>query len=115
MIMKMLTHLHMVVYTWSCWRICQGEEVEKSLGVIILWKKVFWCALNYMLALGLEFYVDPLCFGSNMHVECVALYIRFLKYPRSSKSDFGAKSYSRSSDEHSVTGRCDQTLAEFGQ
>ena len=27
MIVKMLTHIHMVVYTWRCWHICQGEEV----------------------------------------------------------------------------------------
>ena len=23
----MLTHIHMVVYTWWCWHICKGEEV----------------------------------------------------------------------------------------
>jgi hypothetical protein len=23
----MLTHLHMMVYTWWCWHICKGEEV----------------------------------------------------------------------------------------
>jgi hypothetical protein len=51
------------------------------------------------MVLGLEFYVDPLCFRSNMHVGCVALCISFLKCLRSSKSDFGAKSYSHSSDE----------------
>ena len=28
MIMKMLTHIHMVVYTRWCWHICKGEEVE---------------------------------------------------------------------------------------
>jgi hypothetical protein len=27
MIMKMLTHMHMVVYTWWCWHIYKGEEV----------------------------------------------------------------------------------------
>ena len=27
MIVKMLTHIHMVVYTWWCWHICKGEEV----------------------------------------------------------------------------------------
>ena len=27
MFMKMLTHLHLVVYTWWCWHICKGEEV----------------------------------------------------------------------------------------
>ena len=27
MIVKMLTHIHMVVYTWWCWHICKGDEV----------------------------------------------------------------------------------------
>ena len=57
------------------------------------------------MVLGLESYIDPLCFGSNMNLVCVALCISFPKYPRSSKSDFGAKSYSRSSDKHFATGR----------
>ena len=70
-------------------------------------RKVFWYAPNYMMVLGLEFYVDPLCFGSNMHVRCVALCIRFRKCPRSSKLEFGAKSYSRFSVERSMTGLCD--------
>ena len=25
MIVKMLTHMHMVMYTWWCWHICKGE------------------------------------------------------------------------------------------
>ena len=57
------------------------------------------------MVLDLEFYIDPLCFGSNMHVGCVALYISFPKCLRSSKSEFGAKTYSRFSAERSVTGR----------
>ena len=27
MIVKMLTHIHMMVYTWWCWHICKGDEV----------------------------------------------------------------------------------------
>ena len=27
MIVKMLTHIHMVAYTWWCWHIYKGEEV----------------------------------------------------------------------------------------
>ena len=27
MIVKMLTHIHMVVYTWWCWHIYKGDEV----------------------------------------------------------------------------------------
>ena len=28
MIEKMLTHIHMVVYTWWCWHIYKGDEVR---------------------------------------------------------------------------------------
>jgi hypothetical protein len=66
------------------------------------------------MVLALELCVDPLCFGSNMHMGCVALCISFPKCPRSSKLDFGAKTYSHSSDEHYVIGRYDWMLAEFG-
>jgi hypothetical protein len=45
------------------------------------------------MVLDLEYYFDPLWFRSSMHVGCVALYISFPKYPRSSKSKFGAKKY----------------------
>ena len=27
MIVKMLTHIHIVVYTWWCWHISKGDEV----------------------------------------------------------------------------------------
>ena len=27
MIVKMLTHIHIVVYTWWCWHIYKGDEV----------------------------------------------------------------------------------------
>ena len=27
MIVKMLTHMHMVLFTWWCWHICKGERV----------------------------------------------------------------------------------------
>ena len=57
-----------------------------------------------MMVLGLEFCFDPLCFGSYMHVGCVALCISFPKYPRSSKSEFGAKSYSHFSAQNSGSG-----------
>ena len=100
----MLTHLHMMLFTWWCWHICKGEVVGVELDQLGEEKNGFWCALNYLMALRLEFYVDPLCYGSNLYVGCVALCISFPKYPRSSKSDFGAKSYGHFSGEHSVTG-----------
>jgi hypothetical protein len=31
MIVKMLTHIHIVVYTWWYWHICKGEEVEVEM------------------------------------------------------------------------------------
>jgi len=31
MFMKMLTHLHMVVYTWWCWHICKEKVLELIL------------------------------------------------------------------------------------
>jgi hypothetical protein len=67
-------------------------------------RKVFQCGPNYVMVLGLEFCVDALCFGSNMHVECVALCISFPKCPISSKSEFGAKRYSCFSAQDSGSG-----------
>jgi len=61
------------------------------------------CVEN-MMVIGWEFYVDPLCFGTNMHVGCVVLCISFPKCPRSSKSEFEAKSYRRFSTQDSGSG-----------
>ena len=36
MIEKMLTHIHMVVYTWWCWHICKGGGVCRG--------GIFYCA-----------------------------------------------------------------------
>ena len=62
----MLTHLHLVVYTWWCWHICKGEVVGVELDQLGEERKVFRCALNYVIGLGLEFCVDPLRYGSNV-------------------------------------------------
>jgi hypothetical protein len=32
----MLTHMHMVLFTWWCWRICKGERV--GVDVDQLWE-----------------------------------------------------------------------------
>jgi hypothetical protein len=69
----MLTHLHLIVYTWWCWHICKGEVVGVELDQLREEKTVFQCTPNYRMALGLEFYINPLCFGSNIQVGCVAL------------------------------------------
>ena len=36
-------------------------------------KNGFRCAPNYGLDLGMEFCVDPFCFGSIIQVDCVVL------------------------------------------
>ena len=69
----MLTHLHLVVYTWWCWHICKGEVVGVELDQLGEEREVFRCTPNYRMALDLEFFIDPLHFGSNMQVGCVAL------------------------------------------
>jgi hypothetical protein len=58
------------------------------------------------MVLGWKFYVDPLFFGSNMYMGCVALCISFPKCPRSSKLEFGAKSYRHFSAHDSGSGPC---------
>ena len=68
----MLTHLHLVVYIWWSWHIYKGEVVGVELDQLGE-ERGFLCTLNYRMALDLEFYIYPLCFGSNMQVGCVAL------------------------------------------
>jgi hypothetical protein len=50
----------MVVYTWWCWHIYKGEEVGKVLEELEFKKEG--------MALDLEYFFDPLCFGSSIHV-----------------------------------------------
>ena len=57
-----------------------------------------------LMVLGWEFCIDPLCFGPNMHLVCVALCISFPKCPTSSKSEFGANSYSHFSAQDTGSG-----------
>jgi hypothetical protein len=45
----------MVVYTWWCWHICNGEEVKEVLEELELKK-------GEGMALGLENCIDPLYF-----------------------------------------------------
>ena len=67
-----VTHIHMVVHTWWCWHIYKGV-VGIELDQLGEERKVIRCAPNFVMVLGLEFYINPLCFGSNMQVGCVAL------------------------------------------
>ena len=73
MIMKMLTHMHMVLFTWCCWHICKGEGVGVDVDQLGEAIKVFRCSPKTRLALGVEYCFDPLCFGSNIQLGCVVL------------------------------------------
>jgi hypothetical protein len=41
MVVKMLTHLHMMVYTWWCWHIYKREDVGVDLDQLREEKKGF--------------------------------------------------------------------------
>jgi hypothetical protein len=58
MVVKMLIHLHMMVYTGWCWHICKEKEIGEVLEKLESKKGV--------MVLRLEFCIDPLFFGSNM-------------------------------------------------
>ena len=64
MIVKMLTHMHMALFTWCCWHICKGKGVGVDVDQLGEGRKAFRCSPNTRLALGMEFWVDPFCFGS---------------------------------------------------
>ena len=73
MIVKMLTHMLMVLFTWCCWHICKGKCVGVDVDQLEEERKVFRCSPDIRMALGVEYCFDPLCFGSSIHVGCVAL------------------------------------------
>ena len=52
MIVKMLTHMHMVLFTWWCWHICKGEGVGVDVNQLGEGRKAFRCSLDTRLALG---------------------------------------------------------------
>ena len=66
MIVKMLTHMHMVLFTWWCWHICKGKRVGVDVDQLWEARKVFWFSLEVRLSLGVEYCFDPLCFGSSI-------------------------------------------------
>ena len=66
MIVKMLTHMHLVLFTWSCWHICKGECVGVDVDQLREALKAFRCTPETRLALRVKYYFDPLCFGSNI-------------------------------------------------
>jgi len=40
----MLTHMHMVLFTWLCWHICKGERVGVDVDQHWEVRKVFRCS-----------------------------------------------------------------------
>jgi len=58
----MLTHMHIVVYTWWCWHICKGEGVGVDFDQLCEEREVFQCSTDISMA-----------FGLNIHMDCVAL------------------------------------------
>jgi hypothetical protein len=100
----MLTYMHMEVYTWWCWHICKGEGVGVDFDQLGEGRKVFQFSLDTRMTLGVEYCFDPLWLGLSVHMGCVSLWVSFPKCPRSSKSEFGVKSYRRFTEEWSVTG-----------
>ena len=69
----MLTHMHMVLFTWWCWHICKGKRVGVDVDQLWEARKVFRFSPEIRLSLGVEYCFDPLCFGSNIQLGCVAL------------------------------------------
>jgi hypothetical protein len=73
MIVKMLTHMHMVFYIWWCLHICKGEGVGVGIDQLEEERKIFRCSPDTRMDLEVEYCFDPLVFGSNSLVGCVAL------------------------------------------
>ena len=73
MFVKMLTDMHMVVYIWWCWHICKGKGVGFDVDQLEEERKAFRCSPDTRMTLGVEYYFDPLCSGSNIQFGCVVL------------------------------------------
>ena len=70
---EMLTHMHMVLFTWWCCHICKGKRVGVDVDQLWEAKKVFRFSPEMRWSLGVEYCFDPLCFGSSIQLGCVAL------------------------------------------
>jgi len=70
---EMLTHMHMVVYTWWCWHFCKGEGVGVDFDQLGEERETFWCSLDIRMAFRLKYCFDPLFFGLSIHMDCIAL------------------------------------------
>ena len=58
MIVKMLTHMHMVIYTWWCWHICKEEGVRVDVDQLGEEREVFRCSPDNWMAIGVEYCFD---------------------------------------------------------
>ena len=52
---EILTHMHMVLFTWWCWHICKGERVGVDVDQLWEARKVFWSSPEIRLSLGVEY------------------------------------------------------------
>lgn len=68
-VIKMLTHLHMGVYTLWCWQICKGEEVGEVSKNLEFKKRSDGSWIRILLS--------SVMLWINMHVGCVSLCISF--------------------------------------
>jgi hypothetical protein len=50
----------MVVYTWWCWHIYKGEGVGVGVDQLGEERNIFRCSPDTRMALGVEYYFDPL-------------------------------------------------------
>ena len=56
----MLTHMDMVVYTWWCWHICEGEGVGVDFDQLREEREAFWCSPDIRMTFRLKYCFDPL-------------------------------------------------------
>ena len=69
----MLTDMHMMVFNWWCWHICKGKSVGVDVDQLEEERKAFWCSPDTRMGLEVEYYFDPFCFRSSIHMGCVSL------------------------------------------
>jgi len=55
----MLTHMHMVVFTWWCWHICKGEGVGVDFDQLGEEREVFRCSSDIRMEFRLKYFFDP--------------------------------------------------------
>jgi len=69
----MLTHMHMIEYTWWCWHICKGKGVGVDFDQLGKEREVFLCSPYIRMAFRLKYCFDPFLFGLIIHMDWIAL------------------------------------------